>query len=178
MRPKPARANSSELFDGNRSDPQQLPKIHINTARRSAILCRRRASATMPPTSAVTIATSASGLSTQTRNRSASRRSCCAYGAGAEPASLFERRRAAFREQAGSVQQGGTQVRIVAIWFAGLLASGIFGWLVDAKFLSTTFFPDGGPGMIGGMLAFACARLWFTTPSKEPEPRLRTYRSS
>jgi len=47
-------------------------------------------------------------------------------------------------------------MRNVAIWFAGLLASGIFGWLVDAKFLSTTFFPDGGPGMIGGMLAFAC----------------------
>ena len=60
-----------------------------------------------------------------------------------------------------------------AIWFAGLLASGIFGWLVDARFLSTTFFPDGGPGMIGGMLAFACIRLWLTAPSKSPG--LRTY---
>jgi hypothetical protein len=55
-------------------------------------------------------------------------------------------------------------MRIVAIWLAGLLASGIFGWLVDEKFLSTTFFPDGGPGMIGGMLGFACVRLWLTTP--------------
>ena len=62
---------------------------------------------------------------------------------------------------------GGLNVRTVAIWFAGLLASGIFGWLIDAKFLSTTFFPDGGPGMIGGMLAFACARLWFTAPRKD-----------
>jgi hypothetical protein len=32
---------------------------------------------------------------------------------------------------------------------------------------STPFFPDGGPGMIAGMLAFACARLWFTTPRKD-----------
>ena len=55
-------------------------------------------------------------------------------------------------------------MRIVAIWAAGLLASGIFGWLIDEKFLSTTVFPNGGPGLIGGMLAFACARLWFTTP--------------
>jgi hypothetical protein len=69
-------------------------------------------------------------------------------------------------------------MRIVAIWFAGLLASGIFGWLFDAKFLSTVLFPDGGPGMIGGMFAFACARLWFATPSKNPERRLRSYRSS
>ncbi len=64
-------------------------------------------------------------------------------------------------------------MRIVAIWLAGLLASGIFGWLVDEKFLSTTFFPDGGPGMIGGMLAFVCVRLWLATP-REGE-RLEQY---
>jgi dipeptide/tripeptide permease len=69
-------------------------------------------------------------------------------------------------------------MRTVAIWFAGLLASGIFGWLVDEKFLSTASFPDGGPGMIGGMLAFACVRLWLATPSKEPDPGLKSYRSS
>jgi hypothetical protein len=70
-------------------------------------------------------------------------------------------------------KQRGGKMRNVAIWFAGLLASGIFGRLVDARFLSTTFFPDGGPGMIGGMLAFACIRLWLTAPSKSPA--LRTY---
>jgi len=65
----------------------------------------------------------------------------------------------------GSVQQG-AKMRTVAIWMAGLLASGIFGWLIDAKFLSTTTFPDGGPGLIGGMLAFVCVRLWLTAPSE------------
>jgi hypothetical protein len=64
-------------------------------------------------------------------------------------------------------------MRVVAIWLAGLLASGIFGWLVDTKFLSTTSFPDGGPGLIGGMLTFVCLRLWLTTPREGQ--RLRQY---
>jgi hypothetical protein len=55
----------------------------------------------------------------------------------------------------------GNRRRNIAIWVFGLLASGIFGGLIADR-----FFDSGATGFFGGLFAFACARLWLTTPSK------------
>jgi hypothetical protein len=49
-------------------------------------------------------------------------------------------------------------MRTFGLWFFGLLASAIFGGMVGsffAPYSDGVFF-----GVIGGMCAFACARLW------------------
>jgi membrane associated rhomboid family serine protease len=57
-------------------------------------------------------------------------------------------------------------MRIVAIWVFGLLASGIFGGIIG-NFLSDSYSTDGAFfGFLGGVFAFACARLWLSAPKK------------
>ena len=52
-------------------------------------------------------------------------------------------------------------LRIVALWIFGLLASGIVGGMVESQLAGSG---DDAPyvefGLIAGMSAFACARLW------------------
>lgn len=49
-------------------------------------------------------------------------------------------------------------MRRAALWIFGLLAGGIFGGLVATKL--DPYGLGGLFGFIGGMCAFACARLW------------------
>ena len=56
--------------------------------------------------------------------------------------------------------------RTIAIWITGLLASGIFGSLISDRLFSSGFESQGVTGFFGGMLAFACIRLWLATPPK------------
>lgn len=54
--------------------------------------------------------------------------------------------------------------RIIAIWVFGILASAIFGGMIGDLLLQ----PGGGlMGAVGGILAFACARLWLASPSQK-----------
>ncbi|HEU5020192.1 MAG TPA: hypothetical protein VFT69_19695 [Pseudolabrys sp.] len=53
----------------------------------------------------------------------------------------------------------GTKIRTVAIWATGLFASGIIGGVIGGQF-SSGYESEGFPGILAGMLAFACARLW------------------
>jgi hypothetical protein len=61
-------------------------------------------------------------------------------------------------------------IRTIAIWVSGLLASGIFGYLVTYNLFYRVVGSKFGDlhvwGIIGGMFAFACLRLWLATPSK------------
>jgi hypothetical protein len=56
--------------------------------------------------------------------------------------------------------------RTIAVWIFGLLASAIFGGLIADRFLSSGYDSMAVWGFLGGMFAFACARLWLATPSK------------
>jgi hypothetical protein len=51
----------------------------------------------------------------------------------------------------------------VAVWGFGLLAAAIFGGMVGSRLV-----PGDGPllGVLGGLFAFACARLWAAGPSQ------------
>jgi len=69
-------------------------------------------------------------------------------------------------------------MRTTGIWVAGLLASGIFGSLIAEKFLAaypSPGAPEAGLGVLGGMLAFTCLRLWLASPQQRFKLRpLRT----
>jgi hypothetical protein len=59
----------------------------------------------------------------------------------------------------GKLRKGGV-MRTFGIWVFGLLASAIVGGLVGDR-LYTGYGSDGGFfGVLAGMFAFACARLW------------------
>jgi hypothetical protein len=51
----------------------------------------------------------------------------------------------------------------IAVWVFGLLAAAIFGGMVGSRLV-----PGDGPflGVLGGLFAFACARLWVAGPSQ------------
>lgn len=53
-------------------------------------------------------------------------------------------------------------MRTFFIWLFGLLAGAIFGGILGSHLSG-----DGGVllGFLGGMLAFACFRLWFAAPA-------------
>jgi hypothetical protein len=53
-------------------------------------------------------------------------------------------------------------MRTFALWVFGLFASGIFGSMVGSWFWPSAEY--GFFGFIGGMCAFACARLWLGSP--------------
>jgi hypothetical protein len=57
--------------------------------------------------------------------------------------------------------------RTIAIWIFGLLASAVIGAWINALVNEYThsYTPDGF-GVIGGMCAFACVRLWLASPQK------------
>lgn len=57
--------------------------------------------------------------------------------------------------------------RTIGLWAFGLLASAIFGGLIGETFPNR----DGGfLGMVGGPLAFACARLWLAESRVAHDP--------
>jgi hypothetical protein len=60
----------------------------------------------------------------------------------------------------------GIAARTIALWISGLLASGIFGALIGTRLQSLPYDQDGFFGFFGGMLAFACLRLWLAAPQK------------
>jgi hypothetical protein len=47
--------------------------------------------------------------------------------------------------------------KAIAVWVFGLLASAIFGGMIGSHLV-----PGDGPllGVLGGLFAFSCARLW------------------
>jgi hypothetical protein len=64
--------------------------------------------------------------------------------------------------------RGSLMARTIAIWVFGLLASAIAGGLVASR-LTPQYSDDtvwGMFGILGGMFAFACIRLWLAHPRK------------
>lgn len=63
--------------------------------------------------------------------------------------------------------------RALAIWACGLIGSGILGSLLDVYARQGSI--DAGPvGFIGGVLLFACIRLWSKEPPKIQAEATRT----
>jgi hypothetical protein len=52
-------------------------------------------------------------------------------------------------------------MRTAAIWVFGLLAAALFGGIISAWLIHDL----GVVGMLAGMFAFACLRLWLAAPS-------------
>jgi hypothetical protein len=66
---------------------------------------------------------------------------------------------------------GKLMIRTIAIWIFGLLAAAIIGGFLGSAY-DAHFYPYGGGGIariygvIGGMCAFTCLRLWLAPKSK------------
>ena len=53
----------------------------------------------------------------------------------------------------------------VALWIFGLLASAIFGAMIG-NYLASGYEFGGFWGLFGGMFAFSCARLWWSSRAR------------
>jgi hypothetical protein len=56
-----------------------------------------------------------------------------------------------------------TGIRTATIWITGLSASAILGGLIAERYFSFGFDENGGWGVLAGVSAFTCARLWISS---------------
>lgn len=63
------------------------------------------------------------------------------------------------------------KVRIIFIWFFGLLGTGLFGGLIGDA-LSSGYSNDGAFfGFLAGLCLFSCFRLWKGTAKEMPDAK-------